>query len=403
MRIGTIWGVAVLLSVVALAGCRPGATTAVAAADGQERKSVPVAVTAAARRTFEERVSAQGNVAAKNLAMIAARMDGTITEFFVDEGDIVVAEQTKLFQIDKVKVERAVAVAEQNLALAEAGRKEAKAQLASVQAQHDKAKIDFGRYARLREQSAIPADAVERADAALKVAVAGLDQAKAGVSASVERQKQAEASLVVARKTLSDSLAIAPMDGVVTKRLSEPGEFAGVGKPILRIVDPRVLEVSAFLPGETYARVSPGETRVRISVNGADVGTFPVSYKSAEIQPTLRTFEIKCIVENPPAGVAPGAIAEIAATLTQREGVGVPAASIVRRGNKDVIFTVENGTARLVEVRKGLDTDGWVELVEPGIAEGAPVITEGQFLVNDKTPVMVHSKETSQASSEEPA
>lgn len=395
MKTGRMWRMTAGLAAVAIfAGCRPGGTSPVAAANEQKSKTVPVTVTAAARKTFEERVVAQGNLGAKNLAMIAAQMDGIITELYVDEGDSVKAKETKLFQIDKVKIERAVAVSEQNMALAAAGRKEAEAQLASVQAQHDKAKMDFDRYSRLREQSAIAPDAMERAEAGWKVAAAGLDQASAGVSASIERQKQAEQSLAVARKTLADSLAIAPIDGVVTKRICEPGEFAGVGKPVLRIVDPSLLEVSAFLPAEAYARVTLGETKVQISVNGEAIGKFPVSYKSAEIQPTLRTFEIKCVVENPPAGVAPGAIAEIAATLTQREGVGVPSAAVVLRGNKDVIFTVENGAARQVEVRKGIETDGWIELVDPAIAEGAPVIVEGQFLVNDKTPVSVHADDT---------
>ncbi len=386
--------VLVLLAVAAaVLACEPGGTSSVAAAGEPKAKSVPVAVTGAARRTFEERVAAQGNVAAKNLAMIAAQVDGVITDFYVDEGDQVKAHETKLFQIDKVKIERGVAVAEQNLALAEAGRKEAEAQLASVQAQREKAQKDFNRFSRLREQSAIAADALERADAGLKVASAGMDQAKAGVTASVEKQKQAEAALVVAKKTLADSLAVAPMDGVVTKRLSEPGEFAGAGKPLLRIVNPRLLEVSAFLPAETYGQVNPGETRARIRVNGTDIGEFPVAYRSAEIQPTLRTFEIKCLVENPPAGVAPGAIAEISATLTRREGVGVPSAAVVLRGNKDVVFTVENGAARLVEVRKGIETDGWIELVDAPISEGTPIIVEGQFMVNDKTPVTVHSED----------
>lgn len=391
MRIASIFVLSGILSAGLLTGCGPGVTTTMAATK-ESARVVPVVVTGAAKRVFEERVVAQGNLTAKNLAMIAPLIDGVITEFYVDEGDTVTAKETKLFQIDKVKVERGVVVAEQNLALADAGRKEAEAQLASVQAQHDKAKIDFGRYSRLREQSAIPADAVERAEAGLKVAAAGLEQAKAGVTASIERQKQAEAALVVARKTLADSLAIAPMDGVVTKRLSEPGEFAGAGKPILRIVDPRLLEVSAFLPGETYGRVNPGETKARISVNGTEIGVFPVAYRSAEIQPTLRTFEIKCAVDNPPAGIAPGAMAEISATLTQREGVGVPSAAVVLRGNKDVVFTVENGAARQVEVKKGIETDGWTELLDPPLGEGAPVIVEGQFLVNDKSPVTVHAE-----------
>ena len=167
-------------------GCSLGGT-ALAANDAAKTKVVPVEVTPAAQRAFEERITVQGNLDAKKYAMVAPLIDGTITDFFVDEGDAVKAGKTKLFQSDKVKVERAVAIAEQDLALAKAGQRDADAQLASVQAQYDKAKLDFDRYTRLFADKAITPDTMEQVDAGFKVAQAGLDRANTGVAVAAER------------------------------------------------------------------------------------------------------------------------------------------------------------------------------------------------------------------------
>ena len=369
-------------------GCSLGGT-ALAANDAAKTKVVPVEVTPAAQRAFEERITVQGNLDAKKYAMVAPLIDGTITDFFVDEGDAVKAGKTKLFQSDKVKVERAVAIAEQDLALAKAGQRDADAQLASVQAQYDKAKLDFDRYTRLFADKAITPDTMEQVDAGFKVAQAGLDRANTGVAVAAERLKQAESVLAISKKTLADSLLIAPIDGIVSMRMKEPGEFCGAGTPVLRIVDPTVVEVSAYLPGEYYTKVVPGETKVHATANGVDAGDILVTYKSPEIQPTLRNFEVKCLLENPPTGIVPGALANIAVTLAREDGIGVLSKAIQRRAGKDWIFVVDNAKAKAVEIARGLETEGWTQIRNGAVAADMPVITMGQFLVEEGVAVNV--------------
>lgn len=357
-----------------------------------DEKKVPVHVTHAERRTFEERITAQGNLAAKNAVMIPPLIDGTVIDFFVDEGDMVEAGKTPLFQTDKIKLEQAVAIAERDLLMAQAGLREAVAQQASVQAQYDKAEQDLERYTRLFEQRAITPDTMEKVQTGYKVAEAGLERAQVGLAVAEERVKQAESALTISRKILSDSLQYAPITGVVSMRMKEQGEFAPAGAPIIRIVDPTLLELSVFLPGEYYPRIIPGETQLHIIANTVDVGTVPVSYKSPEIQPTLRTFEVKCDIANPPTGVVPGSMANVSTILTVREGVGVPTKAIQKRGRKEIVFTVENDRARMVEITRGIETDGWTEITNGLVTEGMMVITMGQFLVDEGTVLSIREE-----------
>ncbi|NLN91923.1 MAG: efflux RND transporter periplasmic adaptor subunit [Candidatus Hydrogenedens sp.] len=353
------------------------------AAQEQAVKTVSIRVTPVEKRLFEEKITAQGTLSAKNTAMVTPLIDGNITEFFVDVGDVVEAGKTKLFQIDKFKVERALAISEQSLAMARSAEKDAQAQLASVQAQYDKAKLDFERYSRLYNEKAITPDAMEKVDSGFQVASAGLERAKVGVAVTAEQTVQAEAALAISQKTCEDSLIYAPMNGVVSARMKEEGEFGPAGQPLIRIVDRNLLELSVFLPAEFYSRIVAEETKLHLQTQEVDLGAFPVSFKSPEIQPTLRTFEVRCLIPDPPDTVAPGALVTANAVLVTREALGVPTPAIQQRAGKEQIYTVADKAARGMEVTRGLETAGWTEVLNDSLTEGMPIITMGQFMVEE--------------------
>jgi len=374
-----------------LQGCTPAAK--VEAQTTEPAKQVPVAVTPAQERTFEERLTAQGTLLAKNYAMVAPRVDGILTDMFVEEGDRVEKDKTPLFQIDKVVLTQAYEIAQQDMAVAECARVDGEAQVIAAQAQHDKMKLDYDRFTRLLEQKAITPDAMEQMDAGYTVAKAQLNRAKTAVRLYAEQEKKAVAAAEIAKKRLDDSLVLSPIDGFISYRGKKPGEFAGAGVPIVRVADTSVLEVSVFIPAESYPRLKAGETRLRATANGIDLGTLPVSYKSPEIQDQLRTFEIKCVVETPPEGVAPGAMVQVETVLQTRAGVGVPQDVIQTRDGKKLAFIVDGDAAKAVEVETGLTTDGWTEILNGGLPAGAKVIVKGYNLVSDGSPVKVIGEE----------
>jgi len=391
-----VWAAAIVLAGGALAGCgerssstekgTPDAKTAIA------EREVPVVLTPVASRTFENRLAVQGSVEAKNTVVVSVRIPGTIDDIYVEEGDEVIAGETKLFQTDALKLTKAVEVSRQDVAVAHCAKREAEANLEMVQAQYDKAKIDFDRFQRLYNQNAVTQDVFEQQDSRYKQTKAGLKHAETVVDLATERARQAEAALAIAEKNLSDSLVYAPITGKVSARLKEPGESADSSHPVLQLVDPKVLEVSAFLPAQYYAQIQPGTTTMRIRVGGIEAGERPITYRSPTITPQLRTFEVKCLLEDPPEGVAPGALADIQITLEQRQGAGCPSNAVLQRGDQKVVFVVENNRAKQIPVETGLESDGWIELLAGAPPEGAPGVTMGQSLLNDGTPVTIHKE-----------
>jgi multidrug efflux pump subunit AcrA (membrane-fusion protein) len=344
--------------------------------------------------TFEDRIVVSGSVDAKRYALVSARIPGTLDDIYVDEGELVEAKRTRLFQTDSVKLTKAVAIARQDLTVAECSVEEKRALLEKILAAQEQSRNDVTRYRELVRRNAIAAQVLEQQEAQCKQCDADVKHTQALIDLASAQLEQARLNLTIAEKDLADSLVSAPISGRVSQRLREPGEMAGAGTPVLRIEDLSLLEVSVFAPEEYYAAVTPGETTMRVRVGELELGDRPVSYKSPTVHPKLRTFEVEGLVESPPEGVVPGCLAEVTIVADSRRGVGVPAGAVQTRGDRSVLFTVEGEQAKMVPVRTGRDVEGWIEILD-GVAAGSPVVSMGQTLVDDGTTVSV-VKEDSQ-------
>ena len=209
---------------------------------------------------------------------------------------------------------------------------------------------------------------------------------------STEQLNQAKAAFKIAQKDLSDSVVYAPINGKVSMRLQEPGESAEPGKPIIRIDDTDILEVSAYLPAQYYPMIKIDNTPIRITVSGIEVGTYTASYKSPTINPKLRTFEVKCLIKDSPETIVPGAMADINVILTNRSSLALPAASIQQRSGSKVAFTVQNNTAKMIPVKTGLVNEGWIEILEGNLSENSSVVTMGQNMLDDNSAVSIQQE-----------
>jgi len=366
-----------------------GRAAAAEAERAASKRRIPVVTTAVERRTFERRVVVQGNVEAKHSALVSPRLGGTIEALFVDEGDRVEAGKTRLFQVDALKLEKTVEIHEGQLAVARCALREEQANLEKEQVGLEQAELDYRRRKHLFERQVESRSVLEHAETDLKKAQALVKHGQSLVDLAAAELDQAANGVIVAKKDLRDALVVSPIDGVVSRRFQEPGEMGTVGKPVVRIDDLSVVEVCVFLPAACYREVVPGKARMRVRIGDIDLGEQPVSYRSPTVDPKLRTFEVKCLVKGPPEGVAPGAMAEIRVVLERREGLGVPDGAVQRRQSGQVVFTIDSGKAVERSVETGLETDGWIEVQGEGLEAGTPVVTMGQFLLDDGTPVAV--------------
>ncbi len=359
------------------AGCAP---------DPEDRPETGRALTVRAQpaveREFERRLTVQGTLEARTHAAVAARVAGNLDALWVDEGDRVEAGATRLFQIDPVGLSNAVTVAEQALAVARASQRVAEASARQARAGAKKSEADFKRYERLHKQGQVTDNEYELYDTRNLQAQAGLAVAEAQVDLALRQANQAEAALAIARKDLADALVVAPISGLVSERLAEPGEHMAVGRAVVRLYDLSRIEAAAFLPAQYYAEVAPGQTRFRLTLNGRDAGLFVVTYRSPLIDTRLRTFEIRGAVDEAAPGAVPGAMADLTLVFESRRNPGVPSAAVLVRAGRPMVFVVRDGKAAAARVTTGLQNDAWTEILD-GLAAGEAVVTEGQTQLRD--------------------
>jgi HlyD family secretion protein len=205
-------------------------------------------------------IAASGTVEATD-ADLGFQAPGRVLVIDAREGDAVTAG-TELARLDTRELDAGLAVAQAQLEAAEARLSElergarpqevATAEAAVRQAEQrvDEARRDAERASTLFEGGAISRQAFDRAQTALDLATAALDQAREQLALLVEGPRaetiraqraavaQARANVVRTEATLANAVVTAPFDGVVTVRHREPGEAVTPGAPVLTLLDP---------------------------------------------------------------------------------------------------------------------------------------------------------------------
>ncbi len=208
------------------------------------------------------------------IVTVAARIPGPLLRVAVRENEPVAAGQL-LATVDPRDYDAAVARAEASLeearsALALNGAQiaQARAQLEAAGHQRDLAALEKARLSALRARQSIPAQKLDQAVAADAVAAALVAAARKQVAAAegllgVSRSKVgvARAALDQARLQRSYCDIVAPMDGVVSRKLAEPGMVVAAGQPLLAVVPlgAERLWVEANFKETQLRRVRPGQ------------------------------------------------------------------------------------------------------------------------------------------------
>jgi cobalt-zinc-cadmium efflux system membrane fusion protein len=211
---------------------------------------VPVTARAAEVGTLRAAIHTTGIVTPAQGAefKVMAPESGRILEITRNEGDMV-ASGDVLVRFDA------------GFATANVARQ--RAEVAGAQALAENARIAQSRTRDFVERGLVARQEIDRADRELTDAQAAMARATAALAAA-----EAVAAKAVVR---------APFAGIVANKLKNPGDLVSTTDTVLRVVDPRRMEVTATVPLKDAPRVVPGAsarltggsaTVVRLSVVG---------------------------------------------------------------------------------------------------------------------------------------
>jgi RND family efflux transporter MFP subunit len=348
---------AVAMVCAALAAC--GKTEEDPGAAKQASPSLAVTVAPAQVRGIERAITVSGPVSAWEEMQLGVELGGQrVTGLYVDVGEHVRRGQV-LLELDARTLES-------ELAQARAAHREAEAGAALAQA-------NLRRAEPLLREKYIPAGQVDELRAARDQANARVATARAGLDAAQLRRDFAELR--------------APDDGVISRRLVQPGQVVAAGTELLRLIRDGRLEWRAELADAELARVDVGDP-VMISAPGGGEVEGQVRAVSPGVAAETRTGTIYADLPDPD-GLRVGAYVEGRILTGAARVLSVPVAAVVQRDGNSYVFTVDAGNvARRLRVRTGATSQGHVEILD-GLKPGTQVIEQGAGFVGDGDPVRI--------------
>ncbi|WRH64426.1 MAG: efflux RND transporter periplasmic adaptor subunit [Fuscovulum sp.] len=209
--------------------------------------------------------------------------------------------------------------------------------------------------------------------AQLESAQAGLDTAKASVTAS-------EADLSRANDAARYSELKAPIDGIVTATLVETGTVVSVGTPILTLAGILGREAVLDVPAEFLALLNPGDV-FTITGRGSD----PVQGVLRLVEPVAdkgtRSRRLRLTLQDPPESYRIGSLISAQLAANAADVITVPASAIVdgkvwvvgdQRNVAQVPVTVGAASGSRIVITGGIQSGQEI------VVRGVHSLTEGQ-------------------------
>ena len=308
---------------------------------------------------WQATISAIATVTAAQGVMVAAELAGSIKEIAFESGTTVNAGDL-LVKLDTSTEE---------------------AQLRSLEAQADWARITAERTKTLRTENTISQAELDSADAALKQALANADAVRA----------------VIAKKTIR-----APFAGRLGIRQVNLGEFLDVGKAIVSLQSLAPVHADFSLPQQELAQVTNG-MQVRLVSD-----TYPgqqfmgtLTAINPQLDEATRSIRLRATFTNENHLLRPGMYARAEVLLPVEHAVTVvPATAVLNAPFGDSVYVIEPGTnsggglvVRQQFVRIGRMKGDYVA-VDTGVKAGEKVVSSGLFKLRNGMSVVENNELT---------
>ena len=318
------------------------------------KASLTVTTTKATQSEWQLKLSANGNIAPWQEAIIGAESNGLrLAEVRVNVGDVVKRGQTLAnFAPDTVRAE----LAQQSASVAEA-----EAALAEADANSARAKT-------LQDSGAMSTQQINQYVTAAKTAAARLQAANAARESGQLR--------------VGFTRVVAPDDGVISARLATVGAVVNGGQELFRLIRKNRLEWRAEVTSSDLAKVSAGQTVLVTTPTGVQVGG-KVRVIAPTVDPTSRNAIVYVDLANNAAAKS-GMFASGDFSVGSAKALSLPQQSVVLRDGMTYVYQLiaDNKVSQL-KVQTGRRLGDRVEVTsglkgtETVVVNGAAFLAQG--------------------------
>ena len=367
---------------------RPGTSKSAKAS-----RPVPVEVAQIQRGPIALQRTFSGELEALAEFVVAPKVSGRVERVLVNIPDTVKRGQI-VAELDNDEYVQAVAQAQADLEVARAKLSEAKSAL-------EIANREFKRTEALLKRG-VASDS--EFDAARQDQLA--KQAQLKVSAA--EVTKAESSLETANIRLGYTKVTAGWTGgneqrLVAERYVDEGQTVAANAPLLLIVELHPIVGVVFVSERDYAYLKPGQL-VSLTTDAYPGEQFAgrIDRIAPIFRKSTRQARIEMTIDNPEHRLKPGLFIRATVVLAQvPEATTVPEQALTIRDDRSGVFVVaENGqSVAWREVKVGIRAGDRVQVEGPGL--NGRVVTLGQQLVSDGSPITIPAEQNKNAAGRE--
>jgi RND family efflux transporter MFP subunit len=335
-----------------------------------QRPPVAVEVTKVTAANISDGIEVIGTLSSKFGADVKSEYTGIVAEVYVTEW-VQVEKGTPLARLDTREGELVLKKAQTAVEIA-------KANLMQVEVAANRANREYERALKLKEVGLITQQNLDDARTEREAAAVRISAAKAQIQAAEEDVEHAQTRL-------SKAIIRSPRKGVISWRNVNVGDYVGEmgAKPMFRIVDNRVLELTVTVPSGEMGAVRIGQPLI-FSTDALPGKTFTgkVMFINPTVNESDRSVRVVAEVENTPEQLKGGLFVKGRIMTGKRTGVlKVPRMALLTwdvAGKKGEVLVVKGDMAHRQTIRTGSISGNFVE-----------VITRGGFNVKDGDKVNV--------------
>jgi membrane fusion protein (multidrug efflux system) len=333
--------------------------TAIRAGAGYQPPPEAVTTIVAKQEQWSSGMNEIGSVEAVQGVTVAADLPGTVAKIHFDSGKSV-HEGDVLVELDT---------------------RQERAQLASLEAQRDLAKVNYDRYQELSKQGVISRQDYDKASA---------------------DQRQTDANVAEIKATIERKTIRAPFSGILGIRKINLGEYLAAGAPIVSLQALNPIYVDFGVPQQNAGQVQVGRTvKVTREALAGQVFSGRVTALDSVIDSNTRNVQVQATLPNPGGKLRPGMFVQVDLNLgASQPAITLPASAISYAPYGDSVFVVTDlkdpkGNSykgvRQQFVKVGPARGDQVAILS-GLNPGDVVVSSGVFKLRNGAAVTVNNK-----------
>jgi membrane fusion protein, multidrug efflux system len=194
----------------------------------------------------------------------------------------------------------------------------------------------------------------------------------------------AESQLNLARRSLSYANVFSPIDGYVSERTADLGEYVSPASKVATIVRINPLRVRIDIPEQAIPAISVGQS-VSVTTSAWPDRNFSgrIARVSPNVTPSSRTLTVEAEIENSSGVLKPGQFATVRILQSRAEpALLVPARAVRSESGVNRVFVIKDGQARERVVQLG-QTEGDLIEIKAGLSADETVATSNIEQLSD--------------------